>query len=129
MTTRNPATLRPATAARSRLWLWLVALVVLAAGLASSSAATPTAKASGGAVLERAGFELAVPRPSAAPALERRGTAEDRSGGAEGADPAVAPPVLAALLDGGTGKAAPAGSPVAAVHARRRLPEARAPPA
>ncbi len=128
MTARDPAPLRLATTARSRLWLWLAAFVVLAAGLASGPPAAPHAKGSGGAVLERIGFDLAVPRPSAAPAIERRGAADDRSG-ADGPDAATLQPVLAALLDGRARTASRSGSPAPAGHARRRLPEARAPPA
>ncbi len=80
-------------------------------------------------MLERIGFDLAVPRPSAVPAIERRGATDDRSGGSEGPGPAAIPPALAALLDGRARTVSRSGSPAPASHARRRLPEARAPPA
>lgn len=117
------------TAARGRAWLWLAALVMVAAALAAGGSATPLrAKAGGGAVLERPAVDLAILRQSEAPILERRGAADDRAGGAD--DPRAAMP--SRCLAEAPGAVAPTRPLLSAAphgSGTRLRPAARAPPA
>lgn len=129
MTATHRHSAPPRRSALARPRLWLAALLLVAAALAGGTAdgRRPVAL-QGSAVLERVAQDLAVLRQSEAPSLQRRMTADDRAEGSGGPDVADVSATLPAHSADRFAGAATTGAPVRPDD-RRRLPEARAPPA
>ncbi|WP_296573012.1 hypothetical protein [Phreatobacter sp.] len=129
MTATHRHSAPPERSALARACLWLAALLLVAAALTGGSGDVRRPVAlQDGAVLQRVAFDLAVLRQSEAPSVQRRMTADDRADGSGGPDVADAAATLPALSADRSAGAATTGAPVRPDD-RRRLPEARAPPA
>lgn len=129
MTATHRHSAPPGRSALARAGLWLAALLLVAAALTGRMADSHRLVAlQGGAVMEHGTHDRAVLRHGEAPSLQHRMTADDRAEGSSGPDVADVSATLPAQSAGRSGGAATTGAPVRPDD-RRRLPEARAPPA